>query len=533
MTRLVVTVEAPGEASRSIAVDRSPCRIGRHEDADLALAGWRVGREHAAVSFEAAAVRIADLGTLGGTRLNGVRLEGEAPLLGGDVVGIGAYRLQFRLQTEEAAQEPASPHVVPVVPGVERQDAAGRQRALHQALLAAMDLRRRDLRGMAANALRDEVRSVVEALVDASPDADGVDREELVTAVLDEALGLGPLERLLQDPEVSEIMVNAADDVWVERNGKLRRHAVTFTDDEAVRQVIDRIVAPLGRRIDEASPMVDARLPDGSRMNAVIPPLAVRGPAITIRRFARTLLGPNDLVERGSASAQMLEFLRLCIEHRRNIVISGGTGSGKTTLLNVLSNLIPAGERIITIEDSAELSLRHEHLVRLEARPANLEGRGEVGIRELVRNALRMRPDRIVVGECRGGETLDMLQAMNTGHDGSLTTLHANGARDVVSRLEVMTLMSGVEMPVAAIREQIASAVDVVVHQARAADGARRIAAIVEVTGMEAGRVQMLELFRHAPGVGFVGCGAVPTFYETLRQGDVALDLSIFGGESR
>jgi pilus assembly protein CpaF len=278
-------------------------------------------------------------------------------------------------------------------------------------------------------------------------------------------------------------------------------------------------------------------LPDGSRLNAVIPPLALRGPAVTIRRFSRKLVRPEDLIELGAASAQMMDFLTVCVEHRRNIVISGGTSSGKTTLLNVLSNLIPEGERIVTIEDAAELSLRHAHLVQLEGRPGNLEARGEVSIRDLVRNALRMRPDRIVVGECRGGETLDMLQAMNTGHDGSLTTVHANSPRDVVSRLEVMTLMAGMELPVQAIREQIAAAVDVIVHQARFADGSRRITHITEVTGIESGRVQMQPIFEFRMTSGqrgsavrgvFEACDTVPTFYEGLREAGVAIELAAF-----
>jgi pilus assembly protein CpaF len=279
--------------------------------------------------------------------------------------------------------------------------------------------------------------------------------------------------------------------------------------------------------------MVDARLPDGSRVNAVLAPLSLRGTALTIRRFMRNVLSIEDLVTRGSASPQMFEFLGVCVSSRRNIVISGGTGSGKTTLLNVLSNLIPQGERVVTIEDAAELSLQGSHVVSLEARPPNLEQRGEITIRDLVRNALRMRPDRIVVGECRGGEALDMLQAMNTGHDGSLTTVHANSARDVVSRLEVLALMAGMELPVLALREQIASAIDVIVHQARFADGLRRIVAIVEVTGMESGRVQMQPIFEYRPGQGFTSCEVIPHFYEALTRSGQAPDLSLFSSKGR
>ncbi|MFP5406354.1 MAG: CpaF family protein [Gammaproteobacteria bacterium] len=423
----------------------------------------------------------------------------------------------------------------PRMPGRPGDPDAGREwrPVLHRRLLQAIDLHRKDVRQLSAGQLRVEARALLVDLVQAEASLPpAVDRERLIDEVLDEALGLGPLEQLLADDSIGEIMVNGAHEIFVERNGLIERCSVTFSDDEAVRGAIDRIVAPLGRRIDESSPMVDARLPDGSRVNAVIPPLALRGPTITIRRFNRRLFTPEDLVRIGSMSADMLEFLRVCVVHRRNVVVSGGTGSGKTTLLNLLSNLIPRGERILTIEDAAELRLSHPHLVSLESRPANVEGRGQVTIRDLVRNALRMRPDRIVVGECRGGEALDMLQAMNTGHDGSLTTVHANSARDVLSRLETMVLMAGVEMPMAAIREQIASAIDLVVHQARLPDGRRRIVEIAELTGMEGSRVLMQPLFRFrrsasAEGA-FVGCGNVPQCLEALREQGVSFDLSVF-----
>jgi len=336
-------------------------------------------------------------------------------------------------------------------------------------------------------------------------------------------------------------MVNRFDEIYLERGGRLERHPSVFTSDRAVLGVIERIVAPIGRRIDEASPMVDARLKDGSRVNAVIPPLALKGPALTIRKFARRALAAEDLVGFGAMSREMAEFMRLAVVHRKNIIISGGTGSGKTTLLNVLSNFIPDGERIITIEDAAELRLGHSHLVSLEARPANAEGRGQIAIRDLVKNALRMRPDRIVVGECRGGEALDMLQAMNTGHEGSLTTLHANSPRDALARLETLVLMAGMDLPVSAIRDQVASAVDLIIQQARLADGRRIVTGIVEVTGIESGKIQMQELFRFEQQgrdpdgrvLGrFAGCNAVPAFYDALRQAGIALDLSLFDRRS-
>ena len=405
---------------------------------------------------------------------------------------------------------------------------------LQRETLRALDLRRHDLSHLSDEVLRVQVSDLVRQLIagiDNLPHE--LDAELLVREVVDAALGLGPLDLLLKDASISEIMVNGPDEVWLERQGRLQRSAFSFHGEAELRRVLDRIVTPLGRRIDEGSPMVDARLADGSRVNAILAPLSLRGSALTIRRFTRTLMSVSDLVSRGSASPQMLDFLKVCVASRRNIIISGGTGSGKTTLLNLLSNLIPEGERVITIEDSAELSLQGTHVVSLEARPPNLEQRGEVTIRDLVRNALRMRPDRIVVGECRGAEALDMLQAMNTGHDGSLTTLHANSARDVTSRLEVLCLMAGMDLPVQALREQIASAIDLIVHQARFADGVRRITTIAEVTGIESGRVQMQTIFDYQSDLGFTACDVVPNFYEELTRGGAVLDLSVFDSQGR
>jgi len=387
---------------------------------------------------------------------------------------------------------------------------------LHQRLLQTIDLRRKDVRQLSSAQLRADARVMLQEILsteDAAPAH--LDQRSLIEDTLDEVVGLGPLERLMADAAVSEIMVNSAHEIFVERSGVLQPTSLSFSSEAAVRAVIERIVAPIGRRIDESSPMVDARLADGSRVNAIIPPLAVKGSALTIRRFGRQMLHPDDLVRLGSADRRIVAFLKQCIVLRRNLVIAGGTGSGKTTLLNLLANFIPDHERLVTIEDAAELSLNHPNLVRLEARPANSEGRGQVAIRDLVRNALRMRPDRILVGECRGGEALDMLQAMNTGHDGSLTTVHANSARDVIARLETMVLMAGMDLPLAAIREQIASAVEIIVQQARGADGSRRIVEITEVTGTEGTRVLMQPLFRWHRGV-FEDCGNVPQFLERL-----------------
>ena len=437
-----------------------------------------------------------------------------------------------------APEAPACAVVEPPPAAIEANAGFTWRKRIHERLLDTIDLRRRDLNRMSDDELRSETTALVREIIAAEASLPpGLDRERLCREVLDEAIGLGPLETLLADEAVSEIMVNRFDQIFVERGGRIAPHPTTFTSDRAVLGVIERIVAPLGRRIDESSPMVDARLRDGSRVNAIIPPLALKGPTLTIRKFARRALEVEDLVRLGSLSHEMAGFLRICVEQRRNIVVSGGTGSGKTTFLNLLSNFIPDGERIITIEDAAELRLRHSHLVSLEARPANLEGRGAISIRDLVRNALRMRPDRIVVGECRGGEALDMLQAMNTGHDGSLTTLHANSPRDALARLETLVLMAGMDLPLTAIREQIASAIDLVIQQARLPDGRRVITAIVEVAGTESGRIQIQELFRHeqrgrdAEGrvLGrFTGCNAVPAFYEELAESGVQLDLSLF-----
>ena len=322
-----------------------------------------------------------------------------------------------------------------------------------------------------------------------------LERDDFIKDIFNEIVGFGPLEDLLKNPEISEIMVNGYNNIYIEKGGKIIKSDKKFSDDEAVLKTIERIVTPLGRRIDESMPYVDARLPDGSRVNAIIPPLAIDGPTITIRKFSKKKLSADDLINFGSITKEAVEFLKEAVVKRKNILISGGTGSGKTTLLNILSSFIPSDERIITIEDSAELKLLQEHIVRLEARPANIEGKGEITIRDLVKNALRMRPDRIVVGECRGGETLDMLQAMNTGHEGSMTTVHANSPRDAISRLEVMVLMAGTDLPLKAIREQIKSAIDIIVQQARLKDGSRKVTYISEITGMDGDVILMQNVF--------------------------------------
>ena len=409
----------------------------------------------------------------------------------------------------------------------------------HRELLVRLNLKKLALSGISEEELNRKAAEMVKEIlgqlsIELPP---GLSIKIIEKELIQEAIGLGPLENLIARDDISEIMVNAADEVFVEKGGVLYRTDTAFADDAQVLSAIERIVSPLGRRIDESSPMVDARLPDGSRVNAIIPPLALGGPSITIRKFSRKPLQAEDLVRFGSISPEMVKFLAVCVAVRKNILISGGTGSGKTTLLNVLSSFLPNRERIVTIEDAAELQLHQEHIVRLEARPPNIEGRGEVTIRDLVRNSLRMRPDRIVVGECRGGEALDMLQAMNTGHDGSLTTIHANTPRDALSRLETLVLMSGFDLPLRAIREQVASAINIVVQISRERDGSRKVVNISEIVKMEGDVITMQDIFNFRQtgwdsenricGV-FEPTGSIPSFMEDIRRAKLDCDVSLF-----
>jgi pilus assembly protein CpaF len=363
------------------------------------------------------------------------------------------------------------------------------------------------------------------------------ERQRLFEQIVAEILGYGPIEPLLADETITEIMVNGAKNVYLERKGKIERVNASFESDEHLMRIIDRIVAPLGRRIDESSPYVDARLPDGSRVNAIIPPLSLIGPVLTIRKFARTPFTVENLIDFGTITPEAIEFLKACVIARLNVVVSGGTGSGKTTFLNVLSGFIPNDERIITVENAAELQLRQEHVVTLESRPPNIEGKGEVSIRDLVINCLRMRPDRIIVGECRGGEALDMLQAMNTGHDGSLTTIHSNSPRDTLARLETMTLMAGMDLPLKAIREQVASAINLIIHQERMQDGSRKVVNITEVQGMEGDVIVMSDIYvfeQTGMEAGKVigrlrATGIRPKFIERIEAANIHLPPSIFG----
>lgn len=414
---------------------------------------------------------------------------------------------------------------------------------IHSSLIKEMDLKK-DLTKSKGDPvkeqeLRQKTQKAISLITDRlAPALSRDERSKVIKQVLDESLGLGPLEELLEDPTVTEIMVNGADTIFIEKAGKITTSKVTFTSNQQLRNVIERIVTPLGRRIDEKTPYCDARLADGSRVNAVIEPLSIDGPALTIRKFPAERIEITDYTERfNSLTKPMAEFLKICVEQGLNIIISGGTGSGKTTLLNVISGFIPSAERIITVEDAAELQLKQEHVVRLETRPANMEGSGEISIRDLVRNSLRMRPDRIVVGECRDGAALDMLAAMNTGHDGSMTTVHSNNPREAISRLETLCLMAGMDLPARAIREQIASAVNLIVQISRFSDGSRKVSSITEVVGMQGEAVTLQEIFRfkeegfdkNRKVIGqFQSMGMIPTFIEKFEQRGVTVPRNLF-----
>jgi pilus assembly protein CpaF len=550
---LSVRVADPGGHSREIQFPRGEVRIGRLAENDLVLEQNSVSKHHCRLVVLNGAVSLVDLKSTNGTSLNGERISTARVVQPSDQILVGDYLLTAEVRSVGNGVAPAKPELAEKLKAPSSDEKPARagpgdyqrlKKRIHDRLIEGLDLRRLDLERLSDGELRLRADRAIHELIDAMGTSGeipaDVNCEELLQDVLNEALGLGPLESFLADEQVTEIMVNHAHQIYLERNGKLSLSSKTFSSNQAVLGVIERIVAPLGRRIDESSPLVDARLQDGSRVNAIVPPLALKGPCLTIRKFKRDALRIEELIRSGTLTPQMASFLRICVQARKNIVISGGTGSGKTTTLNVLSAFIPSEERIITIEDAAELNLRQEHWVQLEARPPNLEGKGAITIRELVKNCLRMRPDRIVVGECRSGETLDMLQAMNTGHDGSLTTLHANTPRDALSRLETMVLMSGMDLPVKAIREQIASAIQIIVQQTRFSDGSRKVSYITEVAGMESEIVTLQDIFSfEQQGFtedgrvrgNFVASGFMPKFCEDLRRRGVLVDQGIFGPE--
>lgn len=540
MTTLTIT--SPGRGRRIMRLDDGSYIAGRGEACHIRLDGAEVSSRHAIFSVSPEAVTVEDLGSANGTLVDGAEAAGRTPCTG-RAVTIGAHTLVF---ARETAREPVLQRAAADVPERRPTGAEYTLRAQIQAeLLKRIDMKKLALDGVDQAGLEriahEKISQIIRERSLAGAIGGDVDKARLEKDVFNEAMRLGPIEDLLADDTVSEIMVNGPDRIYVERNGKISLTQQRFTSEAGLLAAIDRIVAPLGRRIDESQPYVDARLQDGSRVNAIIAPLSLTGPAVTIRKFSRKAFSPEDLVRCGSWSHNAAEFMKLCVKLRKNIVVAGGTGSGKTTLLNILSLFIPHDERIITVEDAAELRMQQPHVVRLEARPPNIEGKGAVTIRDLVRNCLRMRPDRIIVGECRGGEALDMLQAMNTGHDGSLTTVHANSPRDVISRLETMVMMSGMELPSRAIREQIASAVDIIIHISRYADGSRKVAAITEVSGLEGNQVVMQDIFTFSQE-GFTAdgrvagrfkpTGAVPTWFDTLAGRALEIDPAIFDASS-
>ena len=541
----------------------TPLTIGRSESSGFCIPDKKVSRRHAEIVSDGENVFITDLSSRTGTRVNGRAIAQRTPLCIGDTIQIGETDLVLE-KTEDAQAAPLPRTTAPAKtepPVRTEKTQTQRNLPLYSAQESLAELYSSSMLTLAK---RVQTRVLELLNIDAAAKeisnsemrpkvADAVDqilreiRHEIPSSVkldqfrqilLDDLIGLGPLSPLLRDGSISEIMINGSENIFIESKGLLYRSAAKFNSESHLQAIIQRIVEPLGRHIDAASPMVDARLEDGSRVNAVIPPLALDGSLVTIRKFASKKLTDDDLIKFGSLTKPMALFLREAVRARRNILVSGGTGSGKTTLLNILSQFIPEKERIITVEDSAELRLSHENLCRLEARPANVEGQGRITIRDLVVNTLRMRPDRIIVGECRGAEALDMLQAMNTGHDGSMTTCHANNPRDALSRLENMVMMAGFELPSAAIREQIASAIHLIVQQTRLPDGSRKIVKISEVTGREGNTILLQDIFTfeqegfdenfHVIGR-HTATGNIPTFVDELRQaGDLELDMSVF-----
>jgi pilus assembly protein CpaF len=561
-----LTIRQTGSAPMQASLPNGAYLIGAGRNCHIRLDQPDISGRHAQLVVTDGSINIMDLGSSNGTFINKSRdplfANQMFAILPGTVIRLGknVELLISKGQTAPVpAEQPAKTTSAPVekkeiytvdkgeipvlnvsgVPEKLRPLVQEIKRQAHRELLVRLNLKKMAISGISEEELGNKARAMIREILsqlNVTLPAE-LSREVIEKELIQEAIGLGPLEYLIARDDISEIMVNGPNQVFVEHKGVLYRTDAAFADDNQVLASIERIVAPLGRRIDESSPMVDARLADGSRVNAIIPPLSLVGPSITIRKFTKTPLQAKDLVNFGSISPEMVKFLAVCVAVRKNIIISGGTGSGKTTLLNVLSSFLPNRERIVTIEDAAELQLLQEHIVRLEARPPNIEGRGEVSIRDLVRNSLRMRPDRIVVGECRGGEALDMLQAMNTGHDGSLTTIHANSPRDALARLETLVLMAGFDLPLRAIREQVASAINIIVQITRERDGSRKVVNISEIVKMEGDIITMQDLFvfRHTgwdsdnriTGV-FEPTGSIPTFMEEIQRAKLDLDVSLF-----
>ena len=545
-----IRIETPEGARDMEIAENSAVSVGRLRENGICLADGSVSRRHATLTCRAGRLYVADCGSHGGTYLGAEKIQGEREVPPGVPVRIGAAKIfcGSAESTRAGSQSAAQPASADRVFREAFKDATllysdelmQLKSKIHTVILTRLNAgdrvqnlsADRDLSIRAEQCLDQALREFRHEIPDKVP------LDAVRQSLKDELFGFGPLSPMIRMPDITEIMVNGPDRIFVECRGKLYETGVRFFNERHLIQIIQRIVEPLGRHIDDASPMVDARLPDGSRVNAIIPPLAIDGASVTIRKFAEKKLTTDDLIAFGSMTKDMALFLEEAVKSRQNILVSGGTGSGKTTLLNILSQFIPEGERLVTVEDSAELKLSHRNIVRLEARQANVEGKGRITIRDLVVNCLRMRPDRIIVGECRGAEALDMLQAMNTGHDGSLTTAHANTPRDALSRLENMVMMAGYELPSSAIREQVASAIDLIVQQTRMGDGSRKIVKIVEVTGRESDVIQMQEIFEFKQtGIDSEGriqgeyqaTGNIPYFIEDRRKRNVlGLDMSVF-----
>ena len=549
-----LVVRLPGAPDAGAALGNGTYLIGSGEECHIRLQRPDISRRHAQLIINDRSIVIMDMGSSNGTMLDdGSMLYPHQPCQldkAVNVVKISKAELVLSARQEKRQQSlsddfsSVSKGEIPLleisgVPARFRPIVQEIKKQAHKELLARLNLKKMVLSGVSSQELQRQAAAMAKEILGQLTIQlpAGLSVEVIEKELVAEAIGLGPLEAMIALDDISEIMVNGPNQIFVEKKGILYKTDTFFADDNQVLSAIERIVAPLGRRIDESSPMVDARLPDGSRVNAIIPPLSLVGPSITIRKFSKKALEAKDLIDFGSVSPDMVRFLATCVAVRKNILISGGTGSGKTTLLNVLSNFLPNRERIVTIEDAAELQLRQEHLVRLESRPPNIEGKGAITIRDLVRNSLRMRPDRIVVGECRGGEALDMLQAMNTGHDGSLTTIHANSPRDALARLETLVLMAGFDLPLRAIREQIASAIHLVVQISRERDGSRKVTNISEITKMEGDIITMQDIFTFrqtgwSADNKIEGCfeptGNLPTFMEEIERAKLDLDVSIF-----
>ena len=578
-----IIIYSPGKKPASAQLGNAAYLIGSAADCHIRLDRPEISAYHAQLIVQSSRIQLMDLGSANGTTVNGNPLYPHEPydVRPGDKLVIGRITVELTgtdstepagrpaatapsaATVEQAAPAEPAPAPAPAkdktqnsgtdefgkqkipllkISGVTPEDRVLLQeikKLAHKELLIRLNLKKLAVSGISEEDLAQKAETTISEIVSQLniPLPPTVPLEVLKKELFQEAVGLGPLEYLIAMDDITEIMVNGPNNVYVERKGELYRTDTAFADNHQVIAAIERIVSPLGRRIDESSPMVDARLPDGSRVNAIIPPLALEGPSITIRKFSRKPLEAADLIRFGSISPEIVHFLDICVKVRKNILISGGTGSGKTTLLNVLSSFLPNRERIITVEDAAELQLHQEHLVRLESRPPNVEGRGEISIRDLVRTCLRMRPDRIVVGECRGGEALDMLQAMNTGHDGSLTTIHANSPRDALARLETLVLMAGFDLPLRAIREQIASAIHIIVQISRERDGSRKVMKVSEITKMEGDVITLQDIFEFKQEgwdannriVGsFRPTGGVPTFLEEIERAKLPLDIAMF-----